>query len=198
VPGIEVFTISGASSGYDQTTGMPLEAKLVPVTSSPPAAQLQNALKALGTTNGDPALASLTVDGIIGPKTVAAVNHALSTYVGATVAFPAANLDIVRVRQYAGALAALVADRVKKSGGTVPPVTIEHPVKRVRSAPSAGLPSAISVSTSAKSGGGVDIQKWIADHPQAIWWVVGGVSFLAVLTAAASAVKGRKAASANG
>lgn len=181
MPGIEIFTISGAASGYDQTTGMPLAGKLVPVTSSPPAAQLQNALKALGTTNGDPALASLTVDGIIGPKTVAAVNHALSTYVGATAAFPAANLDVTRVRQYAGALASLVADRVKKSGGTVPPVTIHHPVKR---APAVSLP--VSMPATAMTASVNDGQKWI-------WYVVGGVGVLAVLTAAASAVKKRKA-----
>jgi peptidoglycan hydrolase-like protein with peptidoglycan-binding domain len=184
VPGIEVFTISGASSGYDQTTGMPLEPKLVPVTSSPPAAQLQNALKALGTTNGDPALASLTVDGIIGAKTVAAVNHALATYIGGSATFPAANLDVVRVRQYAGALAALVADRVKKSGGTVPPVSIQHPVRRV----TAALPSLPSTmpTTTAMTASVFDGQKWI-------WWVVGGVGLLAVLTAATSAVKSRKA-----
>jgi len=185
MPGIEVFTISGASSGYDQTTGMPLQGKLVPVTSSPPAAQLQNALKALGTTNGDPALAGLTVDGIIGPKTVTAVNHALSTYVGATAAFPSANLDIVRVRQYAGALAALVTDRVKKSGGTVPPVTIVHPMRRVRPAPAAGLPITPPAATS-MTASVFDGQTWI-------WWVVGGVGVLAVLTAAASVSKKRKA-----
>ena len=186
MPGIEVYTISGAASGYDPTTGMPLEGKLVPVTSSPPAAQLQNALKALGTTNGDPALASLTVDGIIGPNTVKAVNRALATYVGATAAFPTANLDVTRVRQYAGALASLISDRVKKSGGTVPPVVVHHPVKRAPALPS--LP--VAIPTTSMTASVFDNQKWI-------WWVVGGVSILAVLSAAASAVKTRKAA-ANG
>lgn len=155
--GAEVFTISGAAVS----------------TSASPAVQLQNALRALGNTNGDPSLSKLAVDGVIGPGTVKAVNYALSTYIGGSKAFPRADLDVTRVRQYAGALAALVIQRVQQSGGSIPAPVVQHALAR-RSAGSIAPVVADMVPTPDR--------KWV-------WYVVGGVSILIVLSLAAAAVK---------
>jgi peptidoglycan hydrolase-like protein with peptidoglycan-binding domain len=160
--GAEVFTISGAAAPAAQAT---------------PAAQLQNALRALGNTNGDPKLAQLAVDGVIGPKTVAAVNYALATYVGGTPAFPRADLDVTKVRQFAGKLAALVSERVKKSGGSVPAPVVTKAISR-RAAPPALFP----VTPPAEASMFPPTGKWV-------WYVVGGVSVLIVLSIAAATVK---------
>jgi lysozyme family protein len=165
----EVFTISGAASA---------------VTSAPPAAQLQNALRALGVTVGDPALSKLAVDGIIGPNTVKAVNHALANYVGGSAAFPRADLTVTKVRQFAGALAALVIQRVQKSGGAVPETKVQ--ARAVVRRPS-GLPTPMD-EPPAPSG-----FHW---EDRYTWWAVGGVSAILVLSIAAAAVKRRRAAAA--
>ncbi len=159
MPIAEVYTISGAYPSLG--TSAPSAAS--------PAAQLQNALKALGTTSGDSQLMSVQVDGVIGPNTVKAVNHALATYVGSTQFFPRADLTVTKVQQFAGALATLIAQRVQKSGGTVPPAQV---VKvRPRAAASSFVPTPDLHSPSDR--------KWI-------WWVVGGVGLLVILVAAGS------------
>lgn len=156
----EIFTISGAAA--------PLPAS--------PAAQLQNALRALGNTNGDPNLSKLSVDGVIGPKTVVAVNYALSTYVGGSPAFPRADLDVTKVRQFAGKLVALVVQRVQRSGGAVPPPVVTRAISR--------HPSSFPITAPVTEAGLIPTpdSKWI-------WWAVGGVSILIVLSLAAVTVK---------
>ncbi len=191
MPGIEVFTISGAPylgapGAYMPPAGSPGGA-LVPATPAAPAAlpavRLQNALVALGATaGGDPVLSSVKIDGVIGPATVKAVNQALATYVGASPQFPHANLDITKVRQYAGALAVLVENRVRMSGGTIPtPQVVKRAPKPALSITSAAAsminPTNIPTSTD---------RRWM-------FWAVGGVSVLVLLAAAASAVKKRRA-----
>jgi len=112
MPSMEVFTISGSSFGE----------------SAAPPVLLQNALKALGTAHGDPPLTAVTVDGVIGPKTVVAVNYALKTYIGAgpvrganlSGRFLNATATKSDVQQYAGTLAALVTGAVRNAGGTIP------------------------------------------------------------------------------
>lgn len=176
----EVYTISGA--GYDPTTGEPAGTRSVTVQISP-AVALQNALKALGTTSGDAQLSRLQVDGVIGPASVKAVNYALATYVGSTPSFPRADLTLVRVRQNAAALAVLITQRVQKSGGAVPaPVVQKAAARRVN--PAALLPSGMSPSPG------------FGSSPRWIWWVVGGVSILLVLSVAAGAMKKRREATA--
>lgn len=185
MPIAEVYTISGAGLlppayersdlanrriGVVSAAPAPVSVPAAAVASSgSPAAQLQNALKALGTTAGDSALMSVAVDGVIGPNTVKAVNHALATYVGTTSAFPRADLTVTKVRQFAGALAALIIQRVQKSGGTVPPVQVAKARSRSSSAASAFVPLPDLHPTSDR--------KWI-------WWVVGGVILLVILVAA--------------
>lgn len=149
--------------------------------SAPPAAQLQNALKALGTTSGDPLLMKVAVDGVVGPKTVAAVNHALANYVGGTPAFPRADLTVAKVRQYAGALATLVSQRVQKSGGTVPAAVIKKSAPR---APSGPFPTTALDVTAPASG---------LQLPQWAWYAIGGGGLLILLMAGAAAVKRKRA-----
>ncbi len=174
MPGIEVFTISGAPYFGASEASAPAVV--------PPAARLQNALVALGVTaGGDPALTSIKIDGAIGPATVRAVNAALAKYVGATTLFPRANLDITKVRQYAGALAVLVEERVRKSGGTIPAPQI---VKRT---PRAALPAASALIVAPP------------DAPDRRWlfWAAGSAGVLVLLAVAANAVgKKRKVAEA--
>jgi lysozyme family protein len=143
--------------------------------------RLQNALVALGVTaGGDPVLTSVKIDGIIGPGTVKAVNAALAKYVGATQFFPKANLDVMKVRQYAGGLAGLVEERVRKSGGTIPTPQVVARTPRA-SATTAAVAALLPQPDAAPD------RRWM-------FWAVGGVSALVLLAVAASAVKKRRAA----
>ncbi len=151
--------------------------------SAPPAAQLQNALRALGTTSGDPALMKVAVDGVVGPKTVAAVNHALANYIGGTPAFPRADLTVAKVRQYAGALATLVSQRVQKSGGTVPAAVIKKAAPR---APAGAFPTT-PLDAGAAPAGGLQLPQWA-------WYAIGGTGLLILLMAGAAAMKKRATA----
>lgn len=169
-----MFTISGALTApgtyaFGATAPAPV----------PPAVRLQNALVAQGVTaGGDTRLTSVQIDGVVGPKTVTAVNVALANYVGATPLFPKANLDLQKVRQYAGALAALVEERVKKSGGTIPAPEVVKRTPKV---------SATNIATAAL------IPAPDAPHDRRwIFWAVGGVSALVLLAAAANAMKKRR------
>jgi lysozyme family protein len=165
----EIYTISGAHAAP--------AASPAPVS---PAAQLQNALKALGNTTGDPNLSKVAVDGVIGPATVKAVNYALATYVGGTSAFPRADLDVTRVRQYAGALAALVAQRVQKSGGSVPDPVVQRAVRR-----SSSSGALVPIPITQQNTGMASNQQWV-------WYVVGGVSVLIALSLVAAALKKKR------
>ena len=117
MPGMEVFTISGAALG---ATASPL-------------VLLQNALKALGAAHGDAAL-NIAVDGIIGPGTVKATNYALKTYIGAGPAqaaslsgrFLNATATKSDVHQYADTLATVVSGAVRSAGGTIPDPVVSH------------------------------------------------------------------------
>lgn len=162
----EIFTLSGAHVGADADLPQP---------ASPPAV-LQNALRALGTTTGDPQL-SVRVDGVVGAATVKAVNWALSHYVGATQSFPHANLTLAQVRQNAAGLAAIISDRVRKSGGSIPPVQMQKAVARSVSA----LPAAFGPPASDGS-----------DTPRWVWWAVGGAGLLVILTVAVGVGKKKK------
>lgn len=135
--------------------------------------QLQNALKALGTMAGDPSLTKIKVDGIIGPQTVKLVNYAIEKYHPAGQYFPRGNLHIGTVRSYAGGIASEITKYIQQRGGSVPTPQVQKAVARYSSVmPSIPIPAPEPEAD----------RKWI-------WWVVGGVSVLLVLTMAASVAK---------
>lgn len=80
-----LFGEFGASCppGWTQTPHGNCGGPTPPAYMNPLATNLQNALKALGrAVGGDPALLSVSSDGVIGPVTVAAVNRAFTTHIG--------------------------------------------------------------------------------------------------------------------
>ncbi len=164
----EVYTISGAP----QFGAVPISAPL----------RLQNALKALGNLRGDPALTKIKVDGIIGPATVKAVNYAIAQQYVVMKDFPRPELTLQHVRKFSAGIAAAIEGAVKAGGGSFPSITA--------AAARAGAPRPHA------GGGGVPALDLTPPAPESdhkwVWWVVGGVSVLAVLALAASAVKKKR------
>lgn len=128
----EVFTFSGSAGAFGAVscpagwTATPNGNCGGPAPSyrAPAAAALQNALNALGKTIGDTSL-KLTVDGVVGPATVQAVNRALTTHVGsgqAPAALRTGQLDISTVAQNAVQLTGLITAEVGRRGGAVAPL----------------------------------------------------------------------------
>lgn len=163
----EVFTLGG-SSGFGASSSAPRAAPL----------RLQNALKALGQLRGDPTLTKVQVDGVIGSKTVAAVNYAIAQKYVVMRDFPRPDLTLQHVRQFSAGLAAAVEGAVKSGGGTFPTIPSGAGSSRSRSAPPAAL---APIETADVDGG----HKWV-------WYVVGGASLLVVLALVTSAVRGKK------
>ena len=153
----EVFTISGPGGfgqaaascpvGWQQTpngncgapvAGCPPELRLGNACRSPAAIQLQNALKALGKTVGDPALVGLAVDGFIGPGTTAAANRAFTTHLGAgqaTARFRTGVLTQSQVANEAALMASVISAEVARRSGTVPAPPVFRPSPVVATAP---------------------------------------------------------------
>ena len=171
----EVFTISGPGGfgqaaascpvGWQQTpngncgapvSGCPPEMRFgTGACRSPAAISLQNALKALGKTVGDPALANLTVDGFIGPGTTGAANRAFTTHLGAgqaTARFRTGVLTQSQVANEAALMASVVSAEVARRSGTVPapPVFRRDPVTAYVPPTSRTVPE-----TSARSSAGL-------------------------------------------
>jgi lysozyme family protein len=118
---------------------------------SAPLAVLQTRLGQLGRLTGDTSL-MVTVDGVTGPKTAAAVNKALTGYVAnAPAALKTGRLTAAQVRAQAPQLAQVVADEVSRRGST-PAI-----------APPEGSPAIEPESTSDEGGGGGGQQP--ADEP---------------------------------
>jgi len=98
------------------------------------AADLQTALRSLGARAGDPGLASLPIDGIIGPGTVQAAEHAFATHIGpgqAPAALRAGGLGILGVAQSASVMADLANAETVRRGGAIavtppPPKGVVH------------------------------------------------------------------------
>jgi hypothetical protein len=130
-----------------------------------PAKLLQNALKALGTAQGDPKLSKLKVDGVIGPGTTKAANYAFATYLDAPNV-----MSTAYVRQHAEYLQGQVTAYVEAHGGVVlPPVT---PVRRTTISPA--LPPIPTSATAASDGG-------LPFDTKYIWYGVAGFSVLLLL-----------------
>lgn len=140
-----------------------------------PAKRLQNALRALGVAQGDPALSKLSVDGVIGPGTLKATNYALSTYVGG------GQHTLTQVRQNAAALADQVTHFVESHGGVVLPPSA--PVKKIRMT----LPALTIPSPGAMPQSGSFDTKYV-------WWGVAALSGLVILSMFASVTRRRRPA----
>lgn len=135
-------------------------------------AQLQNALRALGTMSGDSTLMKLKVDGIIGPQTVKALNYAIQLVGGFPPYFKTPNMNVTNTKQYAGGIATTITQYIQARGGSVPVASVEqHHQARASSA----LPPIPTGSTS--SGGGH------FEFPMWGYWVIGGLSGLVLLNA---------------
>jgi hypothetical protein len=171
----EVYTISGfgdpTPEQYEQLEHQNAQViqKQAARSRIPPALLLQNALKALGDTHGDPSLSKLKQDGVIGPNTVKAVNYAFSNYIGTH-----APLTLPAVRQNVGQLAQQITAYVEANGGSVPPPWVGSRKKSFAPIPLPQMPAIPGISAGDN--------KWV-------WWVVGGVSVLVVLTVVAKAIR---------
>ena len=149
----------------------------------PPAAVLQNALKALGVAMGDSKLSKLKVDGIIGPGTAKAATYAFATYLNAPNTMSAAY-----VRQHITYLTNQVVGYVQEHGGVVlpPPVGSQRKLSIMPALP----PIPTSPTTPAESSFFSNID------PKYVWYGVAGFSALLILSMAASAIRGRREAKA--
>lgn len=186
----EVYTISGSQLGKlptqeeiqqkifqaGQIYGRVQQQQGAPAKASP-VARLQNALRALGATKGDPTLSKLKVDGVVGSGTTKAVNYAIAQHYVVMPSFPRPELTVQHVRQYASGIAAAIESAVMAGGGTLAPI-------RAAAARSHGGGATAALPADAMAPSDGSDHKWI-------WWVVGGVSVLVVLGIAASAVRGR-------
>jgi len=181
MPGVEVYTISGLGAPKDVPGTLDYHIAHPASSSGPasPVVRLQNALRALGTTAGDPQLTSVSIDGVVGPATVKATNYALANFVGATPGFPKANLTAIQVRQSAAVLADRIEARTKASGGTVPPPPAVTAKSRAVSHAPAFVPEAPPEPD----------RRWV-------FWVVGGVGTIVLLSAVTIALKKRRGATA--
>jgi len=159
----EVYTISGSGFG---AVSVPRTAPL----------RLQNALKALGNLHGDSTLTKIGVDGIIGPKTVKAVNYAIAQKYVVMKDFPRPELTLQHVRQFAPGIAAAVESAVKAGGGTFPLIKAPAAVARAGGGGAPAIPLDVPPAEPDR--------KWV-------WWAVGGVSVLVVLSLVAKAVRGK-------
>ena len=92
---------------------------------SPAAAELQNAVRALGHVVNDPVLKKVGIDGIVNGSTVVAVNRAFTMHIGAGQA-PAdlrtGKLTLADLAGRAPVMTAAIAAEVVRRGGTVPAV----------------------------------------------------------------------------
>lgn len=150
--------------------------KKAPAAASP-VARLQNALRSLGVMHGDPTLSKLKIDGVVGPGTTKAVNYAIAQKYVVMPNFPRPELTVQHVRQFAGGLAAAVEGAVRAGGGSLAPIATRAP--RARSGAGGGVPAAIPEPLPAEPN-----RAWV-------WWAVGGLGVLVVLSIAAKAIRGK-------
>ena len=137
-------------------------------------AQLQNALRALGTMSGDSTLMKVKVDGIIGPQTVKALNYAIKLVGGFPPYFKTPNMNVTNTKQYAGGIATTITQYIQARGGSVPSVVVAAHHAHASLPP---IPTGATTSTDAK-------KSWLpAEFPRWGWWVIGGVSALVLLNA---------------
>jgi hypothetical protein len=122
--------------------------------------ELQTALKALGQGVGDNILRAIVVDGLIGPKTTAATNRAMTVHVGSGQA-PAnlrtGSLSQATVAAQASSLAQIIETEAQRRGYNVPTAKViatvakaSAPKPTITPAPAAYVPTS-AVSTAARA-----------------------------------------------
>lgn len=97
-------------------------------------ADLQNILLILGKNIGDPVLKALVVDGMIGPKTVAATNRALVTHIGAgqaPAAFRTGTLTQAQVLAEVGTITGILVKEAQRRGHTITTAKVIVPSKAI-------------------------------------------------------------------
>lgn len=182
----EVFSISGASFGA--TTKCPVGFTASGSNCKGSAAvPLQSALKALGTAvGGDTSLTKLTVDGVVGPGTAAAVNHAFTVHIGAGQApenFRTGDLSIEDVAADAAQLTSLINAEITRRGGALAPTSALVPTSAPARAPlvpttylSPVLPTAMIPGVAPSTAPAGDI----AGLPPKTWALIGLVGIAVV------------------
>ena len=151
---------------------------------------LQAALVALGKGIGDPTLMKIAVDGVIGPKTVAATNRALTVHLGpgqAPANLRTGALSQDEVASSASQITQLIAAEVSRRGFAAP-AAAKAPVKKATAkaavftpTPSAAmLPATTSpvyqVPSGAASGGDLgSVMMWAAIGVGVV--IIGGVGY---------------------
>ena len=107
-------------------------------------ASLQTGLKALGQGVGDNTLRAIVVDGLIGPKTTAATNRALTVHVGsgqAPASFRTGALTQAEVVANAATLASIVDAEAARRGYSVPTTAV---IKAVATKTAVSAPKAVA------------------------------------------------------
>jgi hypothetical protein len=122
--------------------------------------ELQTALKALGQGVGDNILRAIVVDGLIGPKTTAATNRAMTVHVGsgqAAASLRTGALSQATVAAQASALAQIIETEAQRRGYNVPTAKViatvakaSAPKPAITPAPAAYVPTS-AVSTAARA-----------------------------------------------
>lgn len=155
---------------------------------------LQAALVALGKGIGDPTLMKVAVDGVMGPKTAAATNRALTVHLGAGQApsnLRSGALPQATISSMASQITALITTEITRRGFPTPgaakvpakKATVARavaPVYAPAAAPTALVPAAASpvyrVPAAASDGAGLDsIMKWAAIGVGVV--ALGGVAY---------------------
>lgn len=105
-------------------------------------ARLQRGLRTLGAVARDGALAAIKPDGVLGPRTVVAVNRALTRHIGAgqaPAAFRTGALTLAQVAANANTIIPVIEAEVSRRGARVAPPVAARPRPRPR--PSAARPA---------------------------------------------------------
>ena len=139
----------------------------------PASSRLQAALKSLGALHGDPELSKLKVDGIVGPGTTKAVNHAIAQKYVVMKDFPRPELTVQHVRQFAAGIAAAVEGAVRAGGGQLVAPKATKPASR-------GLPVSLAPLDPSPAADGL---------PRWAFYAIGGVGVLLALTVVAKLVR---------
>jgi lysozyme family protein len=141
----EVFSISGWGDTITQACPVGWATTPNGNCTGPDAAPLQRALAALGNTVGDTSLSSISIDGVIGPGTTAAVNRAFTVHIGpgqAAARFRTGALTQAQVANEAALETSVILAEVTRRGGAV--VVAKTPISTPSSSYAPPKPPAVA------------------------------------------------------